>query len=194
MTTKHTITGPSIIRHRVNTIEELHNTPIEYGIEFDIREGQHGIVVTHDPWTTGVSFDTFIAQYRHSFCIVNVKSEGIEYEALRILKTNGIEKFFLLDCSFPMIVRLSKCGERRIAVRVSEYESVETAICMNQHVDWIWLDNFEKLPSVDRCMELKNAGFRICLVSPELQCRNDSALYLSKYIDAVCTKTPELWL
>lgn len=194
MTTKHTITGPIIIRHRINTLEELHNTPIEYGIEFDIREGPQGIVVTHDPWTQGVPFDTFISSAKHAFYIVNVKSEGIEYETLRILKTNGIENFFLLDCSFPMIVRLSKHGERRIAVRVSEYESVQTAICMKQHVDWIWLDNFEKLPSIDRCMELRNAGFQICLVSPELQCRRDSPIYLRNCIDAVCTKTPNLWL
>jgi hypothetical protein len=125
---------------------------------------------------------------------VNIKSEGIEYEALRILKSHNIENFFLLDCSFPMIVKLSKLGERRLAVRVSEYEDIQTSLNMKQFVDWVWLDSFHSLPSVETYIKLKESGFHICLVSPELQLRNEDVSHLKHIVEAVCTKTPELWL
>jgi hypothetical protein len=193
MTTRHTYTGKIIIRHRINTIELLNTVPSHFGIEFDVREGNSGIVVTHDPWSDSISFEDFLKHVRHAFYIVNVKSEGIEYEVLRILKKNNIENFFLLDCSFPMIVRLSKIGERRLAIRVSEYESMDTAISMKEFVDWIWLDSFNSLPSTDTYFNLKKYGFQICIVSPELQGRVEDTSKLKDIADAVCTKNPDLW-
>ena len=181
MTTKHIYTGKTIIRHRINTIELLNTVPSDFGIEFDIREGQSGIVVTHDPWCTSILFDNFLKHAHHAFYIVNIKSEGIEYEALRILESYNIKNFFLLDCSFPMIVKLSKLGERRIAIRVSEYEDIQTSLNMKEFVDWVWLDS------------LKENGFHVCLVSPELQFRNEDVSHLKYIVEAVCTKIPELW-
>jgi len=188
MTTEPSSTGTIIIRHRINTIEQLEQVPSHQGIEFDIREGPSGIVVTHDPWTPGVPFDAFVGRIRHALCIVNVKCEGIEYEALRLLKDAGVESFFLLDCSFPMIVKLSRMGERRIAVRVSEYECVDTVIALAGRVDWIWLDSFACLPTAQMCNDLRAEGFKVCLVSPELQGRTEDAMYLRPHVDAVCTK------
>jgi hypothetical protein len=194
MTTEHISTGKIIIRHRINTIELLKEVPSEYGIEFDIREGPDGIIVTHDPWSKHIQFEDFLKNVHHVFYIVNVKSEGIEYEALRLLEKYNIQNFFLLDCSFPMIVRLSKRGERRIAIRVSEYESIETAKTMKQFVDWVWLDSFNSLPSFDTCQLLRDLDFKVCIVSPELQGRIDDITNVKNIIDAVCTKTPNLWL
>jgi hypothetical protein len=184
MTTEHSSTGTTIIRHRINTIEQLALIPQTQGIEFDIREGKYGIVVTHDPWTLGVPFEEFLKHVNHTICIVNVKCEGIEFEALRILKNAGIESFFLLDCSFPMIMKLIRLGERRIAIRVSEYESVPA---LHGKVDWVWLDSFVSLPTAEECNRLRT-GYKVCLVSPELQGRTEDALYLRPYVDAVCTK------
>ena len=188
MTTEPSSTGTTIIRHRINTVEQLALVPSHQGIEFDIREGPNGIVVTHDPWTPGVPFEEFLRHVRHAISIVNVKCEGIEYEALRLLKKAGIESFFLLDCSFPMIVRLARMGERRIAVRVSEYEAIDTALALSGLVDWIWLDSFACLPAAQLCDDLRPAGFKVCLVSPELQGRVEDGLHLRPHVDAVCTK------
>jgi hypothetical protein len=193
MTTRHTCTGKIIIRHRINTIELLNIVPSHFGIEFDVREGISGVVVTHDAWSDSVPFEEFIKYVHHAFYIVNVKSEGVEYEVLKILKRRKIENFFLLDCSFPMIVRLSKIGERRIAIRVSEYESVDTAVSMKEFVDWIWLDSFNSLPSKDAYFNIKKHGFQLCVVSPELQGRMEDTSELKDIVDAVCTKNPELW-
>lgn len=194
MTIKHISTGKIIIRHRINTLKLLDEVSSEFGIEFDIREGINGIVVAHDPWSESMAFEDFLKNVHHAFYIVNVKSEGIEYEALRLLKKYNIENFFFLDCSFPMIVRLSKTGERRFAIRVSEYESIETALAMKEFVDWIWLDSFISLPSKNVCSILKNSGFKLCLVSPELQGRTEDGSHLFNMVDAVCTKNINLWL
>ena len=188
MTTEPSSIGTIIIRHRINTIEKLAEIPTTQGIEFDIREGDTGIVVTHDPWTPGVPFEEFIMHVNHAICIVNVKSEGIEHEALRMLKFYGIHSFFLLDCSFPMMVKLSSGGEHRLAVRVSEFESIETVIAMKGRADWVWLDSFISLPSAERCEELRALGFKVCLVSPELQGRSELAIDLLPHVDAICTK------
>lgn len=195
MTTKHIYTGKSIIRHRINTIDLLNTVPSEFGIEFDVRESYSGIIVTHDPWSEGIRLDEFLPRINHSFCIVNIKSEGIEFEVLRLLETHNIHNFFLLDCSFPMIIRLSKSGERRLAIRVSEYESIENAINMKGMVDWIWLDSFIQLPSKHIIYTLKTLGFKICVVSPELQGRTyiGDISDIKNIVDAVCTKYPTLW-
>jgi len=181
------------IAHRINTLEDLRRVPAHLGIEFDVREGILAPVVTHDPWTASVPLSTFLGACHHAFYIVNIKSEGIELEVLRQLRLRNIEHFFLLDCSFPMLVRLSAQGERRLAVRVSEYESIETARSLMGRVDWIWLDCFTRLPlRAQTCDALRDEGFKLCLVSPELQGQPEKREtyweILGGHVDAVCTK------
>jgi hypothetical protein len=187
-----------IIRHRVNTLEQLAETPSEYGIEFDVREGPSGVVVTHDPWTPSVDLVTFLKHCRHAFYIVNIKCERIEQEVLTRLAEAKISNFMLLDCSFPMIVSLVRQGERRIAVRLSEYESIQTVLAMAGMVEWVWVDVFSRLPVTPRdCQQLRAVGFRLCLVSPELQGRpQDISEYqerIAHWMDMVCTKVPTAW-
>ena len=182
----------------MNTLSELKTVPSHLGIEFDVRESPEGPLVTHDPWTNGVRLREFLAECNHAFYIVNIKSEGIEFDVLDLLKMHDIESFFLLDCSFPMIVRLARQGERRLAIRVSEYESIGTAYAMAGVVDWIWVDVFTRIPvSPKDCLALKGAGFKLCFVSPELQGRpEDLAPYrraIGDCMDMVCTKVPTAW-
>lgn len=187
-----------IICHRVNTLEQLAETPPHYGIEFDVREGPMGIVVTHDPWTPGVDFQTFLTHCHHAFYIVNIKCERIEFQVLQQLAEAKIATFLLLDCSFPMIVTLARQGERRIAIRLSEYESIQSVISMAGLIDWVWVDVFSRIPvTPDECEQLKALGFRLCFVSPELQGRpQDISEYkqmIGESIDMVCTKVPMAW-
>jgi hypothetical protein len=186
-----------LIRHRINTIEELASVPNEYGIEFDVREGPVDIVVTHDPWTSGPLFDTFLANCRHAFYIVNIKCEGIEDRVLTLLREHNIENFFLLDCSFPSIVRLSRLGETRTAIRVSEYEGLDTAFAMTKRAQWIWVDVFSKIPVTKSELEaLRNSGYKLCFVSPELQRQPEKIAeyaWIRDYMDAICTKVPDQW-
>lgn len=177
----------------MNTLEELARVPSHLGIEFDVREGTFAPVVAHDPWTSAVPLSTFLDACHHAFYIVNIKCEGIEPEVLRQLRLRKLEDFFLLDCSFPSLVRLSAQGERRLAVRVSEFESIETARSLRGRVDWIWVDCFTRLPLLaETCDALRAEGFKLCLVSPELQGQPERRMSywaaLKDHVDAVCTK------
>lgn len=192
-----------LISHRRNTTEELIATPHKYGIEVDIRSIGNKLIIHHDPCIPGEAFENWITAYQHGTLILNVKEEGLEACLISLMKSHGIEDYFFLDQSFPFLVKWANAGERRCAVRVSEFESIETALMLAGKVDWIWVDCFTKFPlSHEDALRLKNAGFKLCLVSPELQGRNAETeiaeliqLLNTRNIlaDAVCTKRPDLW-
>jgi hypothetical protein len=192
-----------LIAHRRNTIAELKATPTKYGIEVDIRSIGERLVIHHDPYVEGESFENWIAAYRHGTLILNVKEEGLEARLIALMKTHGIEDYFFLDQSFPFLIKWAKLGERRCAVRVSEFESVDTAMTLAGKVDWVWVDCFTHFPlSGGDAKRLQEAGFGLCLVSPELQGRDAAteipqlrALLNERGIrpEAVCTKRPDLW-
>lgn len=185
-----------LIAHRINTFAELYTLPEDCPIEFDLRDSAGEVIVTHDPFTTGPLFSEFAPLLKGRFCIVNIKSEGIEWKVLEVLKKNGIEDFFLLDCSIPMIHKLTQKGENRIAIRFSEYEPLESVLCWSGKVKWVWMDCFTKLMARKQDMELfKLCKMNVCLVSPELQGRPDDIdVYINILaeqgisVDAVCTK------
>ena len=100
--------------HRINTINELKKIPNHYGIEIDLRDNLNGdIYISHDPFKSGENFGEFLKYYKHSFIILNIKSERIEYKVLELLKKHDIQNYFFLDSSFPMIYKLSKDGEKK---------------------------------------------------------------------------------
>jgi hypothetical protein len=192
-----------LIAHRRNTVAELEATPKEYGIEVDLRSQGDRLVIHHDPFVTGEDFETWIAAYRHGTLILNVKEEGLEARLIETMKRRGIEDWFFLDQSFPFLVKWSRAGERRCAVRVSEFETVETAMSLAGQVDWVWVDCFTRFPiSGIEAARLQQAGFRLCLVSPELQGRPaETEIAALRMLlahegivpEAVCTKRADLW-
>ncbi|CCN47650.1 conserved hypothetical protein [Vibrio nigripulchritudo MADA3029] len=192
-----------IISHRRNTLEELSATPFKYGVEVDIRSNSNNLVIHHDPMSGGVDFEVWLKAYSHSTLILNVKEEGLEKYILPLMESHGIKDFFFLDQSFPFLVKWSGYGEKRCAVRVSEYESVDTALSLKEKVEWVWVDCFTELSLTKKDSDkLKDAGFKLCLVSPELQGR-DADIEIPKMhrlinqrnlsFDAVCTKHPDIW-
>jgi len=192
-----------LIVHRRNTIEDLKATPNGYGVEVDIRSRGEELIIHHDPFVEGERFEDWIAAYRHGTLILNVKEEGLEGRLKDAMQVHGIEDYFLLDQSFPFLVKWAEALRGRCAVRVSEFELLETAFSLAGKANWVWVDCFTRFPlSVDDASRLKQAGFKLCLVSPELQGRDASSeipalmeLLGERGIeaDAVCTKRPELW-
>jgi len=195
------------IAHRINKLDETIAAEVfgvADGIEFDIRDNGGEIVVQHDPFVGGQLFTNFLKFCpSNKFYIVNIKSEGIEHRAIADLEACGITQFFLLDCSIPMMVRLGKMGERRLAVRFSEYESLATVEAMAPFVMWVWIDVFTQLPLTSFVETfIRNRGLKLCLVSPELQGQQEKVAeyktLLAKRgvtIDAVCSKlyNYDLW-
>lgn len=189
------------IAHRINTVAELRSTPLDYGVEVDIRDALDGrLYLQHDPFIDGENFEDYLKEYlkenRYGTIIVNVKSEQVEIKALELLKKYHVENFFFLDSSFPMIKRLTDMGEHRIALRYSEYEGMDTLRNMAGSIEWVWVDCFTKMPLSDSdYLELRNLGYKLCLVSPDLVGREweiDAYCSLLKEqgmaFDAVCGK------
>lgn len=193
----------NLIAHRKNTIAELQATPSKYGIEVDIRSHGPQLIIHHDPLVPGEDFEAWLAAYKHGTLILNVKEEGLETRLIELMDRHGINDFFFLDQSFPFLVKWARKGERRCAVRVSEFEDIETALTLGGKIDWVWVDCFTHFAlQGDQAMRLQAAGFKLCLVSPELQGRvaEDEipalrALLAQRGIspEAVCTKRPDLW-
>jgi hypothetical protein len=191
------------ILHRINTIELLKQTPLEFGVEVDIRSINNSLIMHHDPFKDGELFEEWIKFYNHGTLILNVKEEGLEGILLDLMKKYNISDFFFLDQSFPFLRKTALLGESKCAVRVSEFEHIETALSISDMVDWVWVDCFTHFPlGNEDGAKLKNAGFKICIVSPELQGRYDRSHVLEfrrnieslDFIgDAVCTKYPDLW-
>lgn len=191
------------IAHRRNTLDKLIQTDIKYGVEVDIRSYKNDLVIHHDPFQSGENFEKWLGFFKHKTLILNIKEEGLEQRILHLMKKYNIEDFFFLDQSFPFLVKWAKAGEKRSAVRVSEFESIKTALSLSKRISWVWLDCFNKFPINKKEFDkLKKADFKICLVSPELQGRepNEEISLFSDIIqkdklliDAICTKRIDLW-
>lgn len=191
------------IAHRINTGEQLKAVPADLGVEIDLRSNGKSLILSHDPFADGELFLNWLEFYRHKMIILNVKEEGLEEALLRIMLQKNIDDFFFLDQSFPFLIKTARAGEGRCAVRVSEFESIETALALAGMVQWVWLDCFTRFPlAAGDAARLKAAGFKLCLVSPELHGRSglDHVRDFRAFVaaagiecDAVCTKLPKVW-
>ena len=192
-----------IVSHRRNTVEQLRHTAQDLGVEVDLRSCGDRLIIHHDPFVDGEDFEAWLASYRHRLLILNVKEEGLEDRLIGLMRSHGIDDYFFLDQSFPFLVRTAGRGESRCAVRVSEFESIDTAMTLAGRVQWIWVDCFSRFPlDAADAAKLRDAGFKLCLVSPELQGRDpataipalrDLLRRESSVADAVCSKEPALW-
>ena len=192
-----------IFHHRINTSSQLVEIPSVDGVEIDIRSSGQDIILEHDPFKEGQLFTDWLKDWQGQSLILNVKEEGIEERTLEILSAYPNLEYFFLDQSFPLLARTAKSGNKNTAVRVSDLESVETALLMN--CNWVWIDCFlgdwNFLPGVIR--RLQDDGKKICLVSPELV-RDNSLKELqvlqgilrdnNLFVQGVCTKRKELWI
>jgi hypothetical protein len=183
--------------HRINTINELKQIPTNHGIELDLRDHIDGyIYIAHDPFILGESFEEFLQHYHHSFIILNIKSERIEWKILELLKKNNIKDYFFLDSAFPMIHQMVSNGEKNIALRFSEFEGIDTIIKMKDKINWVWVDCFTINPLTKEIYDkLKYLNLKICFVSPELQQQPEKILEYKEYfqkndiiLDMICTK------
>jgi hypothetical protein len=185
------------IAHRINTIEALKKVPKHFGVELDLRDHGSQIILQHDPFTEGESFEEYLSHYEHGTMILNIKSERIEHRVLELISKYKIPNYFFLDSSFPMIYLLSQEGEQNMALRYSEFEGLDTIFSMKGKVKWVWVDCFSKVPITQaEYKALKEAGFSLCFVSPELQ-KQPEKLEAYKahfkeegiHFDAICTKS-----
>ena len=187
------------ICHRINKIEELEKINNNFGIELDIRDDHKTgkLILAHDPFIEGEGFENYLQNYNHNTLILNIKSERVEIECLKLIEKYNIKDYFFLDSSFPMIYLLNKkFNNNNIASRYSEYEILEFTENIKDFISWIWIDCFTKLPLNKEIYErIKLLNKKICIVSPELQGQPEKILeYRQQLIDkdilpdAICCK------
>ena len=171
---------------------------------FSLSETLIFLPVKDTSFSSGESLENFISNYNHKTLILNIKSERIEYDALKVLDKYKIDDYFFLDSSFPMLIELSNNGITNIAARISEYESIESISLVSNRVSWIWLDSFNGFYlTKNDATQIKKLNLKTCLVSPELQGRQEEIESYSSQlksigldVDAICTKFPNFnrWL
>ena len=84
----------------------------------------------------------------------------------------------------------------RLKNKVIEYEKE-----LLEGPKWIWVDSFDSVWYDDKYIEsIKNKGYKIVLVSPELHNRTNKLDYEKiksminkKLVDAICTDAPDRW-
>jgi hypothetical protein len=192
-----------IFHHRVNTAKQLRKIPETEGVEIDLRSDAKRIILQHDPFKEGEIFEDWLKDWKGQELILNIKEEGIEYQTLDLLVQFNVLDYFFLDQSFPFLIRTLKESNHNTAVRLSDFESIETSLKL--HSKWVWIDcftgNWQFL--VESVPLLRAVGKKLCLVSPEI-IRENSAIELSQLhkliqensleFDAVCTKNKKAWL
>jgi len=185
-----------IIVHRVNKIKLLKNIHINYGVEIDVRDSGKTLVIQHDPFKKGLQLHKFLSSYKQKgLLLIDVKSEGIEYQILKILKKFKIRNFFFLNSTYPVIIELIK--KKKNFIRVSDFESFENIYRLKNNIKWIWLEIFNKMYLTKKqILYLKKKTINVCLVSPELHGGNVNDIFRIQkiiknnkiQIDAICVK------
>ncbi len=183
--------------HRINLTEELKKVPLSLGVEIDIRSEGNKIIVTHDPFASGIELKEYLLNINERPIIFNIKCEGLEHTVLDLALKYNIEQYFFLDCSFPMIQKLyNDLNFKKVALRYSEYEGFETLTLMSHRADWVWIDCFHNnILTIENYVKLKSLGYKICVVSPELHGRPEQINIFIDFFkknkilpDAVCAK------
>tara|TARA_B100000780_G_scaffold269152_1_gene227744 strand:- start:121 stop:717 length:597 start_codon:yes stop_codon:yes gene_type:complete len=185
-----------IIVHRINKIKLLKNLDIKYGVEIDVRDSGRTLVIQHDPFKKGLQLHEFLSSYRQKgLLLIDVKSEGIEYQILKILKKFKIKNFFFLNSTYPIIINL--INKKKNFIRVSDFESFENIYKFKGKIKWVWLEIYKKVNLTRKqILYLKNNRIKVCMVSPELHggnvndiARIQTIIKNNKIqIDAVCVK------
>jgi hypothetical protein len=174
-----------IIIHRVNTINELKNIEPKYGAEIDIRAWGSDLVLNHEPFQDGEKLNNYLDEYHHGTLVLNIKENGIEDQVLQLVRERPpIKSYFLLDVEFPYLYRASRQGEKNIAIRFSEDESIETVKKYIGMVDWVWIDTNTQLPITNENKEILNK-FKTCLVCPERWGRPEDILLFKKTLSSL---------
>lgn len=197
---KSIILNIEFISHRINNIHELGDIDNQFGVELDLRDDHKSgkLILSHDPFLDGEYFEDYLKEYKHGTMILNIKSERVEIECLKLIEKYEISKYFFLDSSFPMIYFLNKeYNNKNIACRFSEYEPIEQFLAIKDKVKYIWIDCFTKFSLTLKIYKIiKNLDdTKICLVSPDLQKQPQKIKEYRDYIilnniipDMICCK------
>ena len=161
------------ILHRVNNLDELQKIDKSYGVEVDVHAYGRKLIVHHNAFEVGPDLSDWLSVCGQRLVILNIKEEGIESRVRDMALKFGIKNFMLLDLSFPALVKMSNKGESRIAIRVSEYESVENALLIESKIDlYLSISNKPDFTKIGKKIQAKPKGFMTQVVQNIEQAQN----------------------
>jgi glycerophosphoryl diester phosphodiesterase len=174
-----------------------------FGTETDIRDNGGKLVVSHEMANdSAMQIEEFLDIYR-SFgkrlhLALNIKADGLQTELKRLLCDYEVENYFVFDMAVPDGLLYA----RQKFVTFTRHSDFEPTPSYYDLAQGIWLDEFMSHWITDSVIEehLK-ARKSICIVSPELHNRDNSAEWkhyqeLERKIGhdrlMLCTDFPEL--
>ncbi len=193
-------------RDECNTREGLSRALCEgFGIEFDVRDREKTVVVSHDPPPDdAVKFRELLEHWRAGCMIdsdtqlaINVKSDGLVPDFVEMKHEMGDTDYYFFDMSYPQRRVYVQSG-LPIAERVSEFE-VPNALSLDAvGTSRIWLDAFESDWWLDSAGTYDiSPRSKITIVSPELHGRDPRGVWkwfavaVREGLDvSVCTDRP----
>jgi hypothetical protein len=181
-----------ILKHRINSYHEIEPS---IGLEIDVRDFNNELVLSHDhPTFESIKFNDFLKNIsKNQLLAINIKSTEIENEIKESLETAKITHYFTFDWAIPSLIKALN-RELVCAFRLSEYEQEIFSQC-----NWVWIDTFQSIWfDAEYLASLKNLGFKIALVSPELhnrkvEMKQVKEIVNSVKVDAICTDLPDYW-
>jgi hypothetical protein len=154
-----------LIIHRINRINDLKKIPPQFGCEIDLRTNGSRVILNHEPFAKGDNFIDYLDEYKNGTLILNIKESGIEDFVLKEVKKREIKSYFLLDVEIPYLISTLKTKEKNIAIRFSEYETVENVMTFKDKFDWLWIDTINMLP-LTSLNKYEFQNFKSILVCP----------------------------
>jgi hypothetical protein len=186
-----------------NSFEALINSfHFGFGVETDIRDFDGNLVISHDlskkdSLPLELLFKSYNERGNDLPLALNVKSDGLQDELMKLLEKYKIDNYFVFDMSIPDFKSYASKGFNAY-FRLSEYES---DLSLDKHSKGIWLDAFDEIwYDKDLIMKCTNLNKQICIVSEELHRRDHiyhwnflfkEGIHLLDNI-ILCTDFPEL--
>lgn len=158
----------NIVIHKINSTREILQVDSNYGIEFDVRNNNGEICLSHDPIVDNVKvepLEKLLQLCNDNLLVANVKESGIEAQVISLIR-NYSDNFFLLDCEMPFIINNYKNMGDYLSIRYSNLESINTVENFIDYIKWIWVDTYDEV-DIKKLDDKLYANSKIILVSPE---------------------------
>lgn len=145
-----------------------------FGVETDLRDLNGNLVISHDPPNEqSLAARAFMDFYANAGTggrlAINIKSDGLQKPILTLISEAciSLENCFAFDMAVPDAIGYLSLGMPTYT-RISEYEAAPYL----GEAAGVWVDSFNgDLPQVTNAKRLLEAGYRACIVSPELHQR-----------------------
>lgn len=187
-----------VIKHNVNSINELASLEDSFGLHVEVRSYKDRIIVGRDPFIDNSLLEDYLKVFKHKLIVLDIKTEGIENKVIELAEKYCSNKYFLVNLMPSAMKKIIGRDFKKIAVRFSDMESIETCKFWEGKAEWVWVDIFRDFPLDEQKAESLKKNFKLCTISPEIiGLRAAVERYRGRMnvmkIDAVCTDLPELW-